>query len=442
MAAAAAGPKKYTKINGIFKLNPEYKKWKDNQNKADAVGSGGIAKPATTVKRPSEALPIVSSMDDYEKMNDDVGEVPLAEATSATLEMFQEEDIASETGLAPENTIDELGKLLNKYEIPIGLTNKLIGLSEFQSLEFIIDDSGSMTIQTDTVDPATRRPITRWAEAKTRLEEMIEVVAYVPFEQIGIEFLNRRDRITLKKEGRTPEAFLNDAYRQIESSFRRGPSGTTPAFEKLNESFLRGKGASIARYFFGDGKPNGGQQAIEKIIQLLLHRSDPEQNPVTFISCTNDDEAVEWMKDAEETAPFCSESDDFDDEAKEVARDQGVALPYSKGFHLICQLVAAMNPHDLDAMDESVPFTKFTLDNLLGFVSNEASYRHYFDSFVEAQTTRTIEIDQRTGLPSKLDTIRKNTRWNYERFLSQQGTSRNIPQVLDVQTQLRQAANL
>jgi len=56
--------------------------------------------------------------------------------------------------------------------------------------------------------------------------------------------------------------------------------------------------------------------------------------------------------------------------------DQGAALPYSKGFHLICQIVAAMNPDDLYAMDESTPFTKFTLDNLLGHVSNEESYKH------------------------------------------------------------------
>ena len=79
---------------------------------------------------------------------------------------------------------------------------------------------------------------------------------------------------------------------------------------------------------------------------------------MTFISCTNEDDQVEWMKDAEEVAPYCSESDDFQDETDEVMRDQGAALPYSRGFHLVGQLVAAMNPEDLDAMDESVPFTK------------------------------------------------------------------------------------
>jgi len=417
-----AMPKKYVKINGIMKLNPEYKKWKEAQS----------SKPATSVLSSSQALPIVSSMEDYEKINDDLGPTPMSESTSATIEMIQEPEIALESGLAPDDMVDELGKMLAKYEIPIGLTNKLMALSEFESLEFIMDDSGSMTLQTDSIDPRTNRPMSRWAEAQDRLKEMIEVLAYVPFNQIGIEFLNRRDRIVLTKQGRTPQAFLADANRQIDASFRNGPTGTTPAYEKLKESFLRGQGRNIARYFFGDGKPNGGKQAVDAIIKLLVERPDPEQNPMTFVSCTNEDEAVEWMKDAEEVAPYCSESDDFRDEAREVLKDQGKALPFSKGFHLICQLVSAMNPDDLDAMDECIPFTKFTLDNLLGYESNAATYQHYFEGFQQAQRQRPIE--------SALDEIRKNTRWDYEAFLTAKGTRKGIPQVAEVQRRLRLAS--
>ncbi len=131
-------------------------------------------------------------------------------------------------------------------------------------------------------------------------------------------------------------------------------------------------------------------------------------------------------------APYCSESDDFEDEAREVLKDQGKALPYSKGFHLITTLVAAMNPEDLDAMDECIPFTKFTLDNLLGYESNNETYRHYFEGFQEAQRKRTVE--------SRMDEIRKNTRWNYEEFLMASGTRKGIRQVADVMRQLKQAS--
>lgn len=363
------------------------------------------------------------------QMNEDFGtDVPLAESTNATIEMLQEPEISLEAGLQPDEMIDQLGALLAKYEIPIGLTNKLMMLSEFASLEFIIDDSGSMMCQSDTIDPVTRKPNTRWAEAHHRLKEMIEILAHVPFNQIGIEFLNRKDRISLARNGMDPKTFLASAYQKVDACFARPPAGTTPALEKLQESFLRGQGTSIARYFFGDGLPNGGTRAIDEITRLLKNRPSPESNPMTFISCTNEDEAVEWMKDAEEIAPYCSESDDFADEAREVYKDQGAALPYTKGFHLICQLVAAMNPDDLDAMDESIPFTKFTLDNLLGVQNNEESYRHYFDCYVQAQQKRVVEMDPRTGQPKQSDLLKKNTQWNYNDFLQAPGAAKNIPQ--------------
>jgi hypothetical protein len=295
-------PKKYCKVNGIMKLNPEYKKFKDAQAAGAAPGSVPVA-AATTVLNSAEALPVISSMDDYMKLNEDIGgkEIPLAESTNATIEMLQEPEIAAEAGLQTDDMIDQLGEILEKYEIPIGLTNKLMMLSEYQSLEFIVDDSGSMRLDTDTIDKVTKRPISRWMEAHARIKEMIEIISYVPFEQIGIEFLNRKDRISLKRNGRTPQAFMKDSFQQIDSCFlNKGPSGTTPALEKLQESFLRGQGTNIARYFFGDGTPNGGIVAINEIVNILKNRPNPQQNPMTFLSCTDDDAAVEWMKDAEE----------------------------------------------------------------------------------------------------------------------------------------------
>lgn len=269
-----------------MKLNPEYKTWKEAQ-------SGGTI-PATTSLNPSQALPVVSSMDDHMQMNEDLGyDVPLSESTNATIEMLQEPEISLEAGLQPDEMIDQLGAVLAQYEVPIGLTNKLMMLSEFASLEFIIDDSGSMTLNSDTIDPLTKRPCTRWGEAHRRLKEMVEIIGHVPFQQIGIEFLNRPQRISLVREGRDPQTFLQDAYQKIDAIFAKPPSGTTPALEKIQESFLRGEGVSIARYFFGDGLPNGGARAVTEIVNILKHRRDPESNPMTFISCTNEDAAVE-----------------------------------------------------------------------------------------------------------------------------------------------------
>jgi hypothetical protein len=49
------------------------------------------------------------------------------------------------------------------------------------------------------------------------------------------------------------------------------------------------------------------------------------------------------------------------------------------GYWIISQLVSAINPSDLDAIDENMPFTKNTLDNLLGRVHTPQEYQYYFE---------------------------------------------------------------
>lgn len=136
-------------------------------------------------------------------------------------------------------------------------------------------------------------------------------------------------------------------------------------------------------------------------------------------------------------APYCAECDDFKDESEEVLKDQGQALPFSRGFYLICCLVAAMNPDDLDAMDESVPFTKATLDNLLGIDNGEESYRHYFNCFIQAQKIRPIEMDG-YGRPKKTDQLKKDVNWeaSYQDFLRAPVASQ-IPAVQAFKQQLK-----
>ena len=426
-------PTKYVRVNGIMKLNPEFKKWKESQ--------GGVG---TTAPNFANALPVVTNEADYKELNHAVmvsggGDetVPFAESTLATIEMMHEPDICLAAGMTVDTMEQQLGDLLNKYEVPIGLMNKLMLLSEFEYLEFLVDDSGSMRMATDSLN-AYKQPQSRWQEAQSRLKEMMELLAHLPFNQIEVCFLNRLNRIVITRNGRDPQTLMQAMYREIDSVFAQPPAGTTPALEKLQESFQRGTGRSVARYFFGDGIPNGGQAAQERITALVKHRANPAMNPVTFLSCSNEDDQVEWMKDAEEVAPYCSESDDFGDEMREVIRDQGVALPFTKGFYLVGQLVAAMCPDDLDSMDESVPFTKTSLDHLLGIQHNVPTYRHYFDCFLQAQLQRVVERDA-FGRAKASDNLKRSFNWrnHYNEFLTAT-VAKDIPAVQNFKAQLVQ----
>ena len=419
-------PIKYIRVNGVTRLNPVYLDYMRTCNNKAVI-------PVTSALNPEKALLVISSMDQHQEINHALKanwheNITLAESTLATAEILQQPQISLNVGIQGKAILNELGKIFAKHEAPIGLMNKLMVLSEYDELQFIVDDSGSMGTLSDTKD-SCGIPQTRWDEARNRLKEMLEILAYVPTPKIVINFLNRRDTVVLEHKGETPERFIETANNQIDSAFRNHPQGSTPAKERLQQSLNTRAGSKIARYFFCDGEPNGGEQAKIAIANMIKNRPNPQENPLTFLSCTSNDEEAEWMKETEELAPYCAEYDDFRSEALEVQYDQGDVLPFTKGFYLIGQLVAAMNPDDLDAMDESVPLTKCTLDNLLGVISSAEEYRRYFEGFKEAQSKRKIT--------NSIDNLKAQFQWEpyYHEFLHQH-LAKNIEGVKQFKNQL------
>ncbi len=389
-------PTKYVKIDGVTQINPKWKQYQESHGK-----------PTTSALYPSQALVVISSMEQHEQLrivskSSGHGDVPLSAATDSTIEMMQQVEMYKRVGLSPDAIVDALCKIFVKHEVPMGMMNKLMDLINYDELEFIMDDSSSMRDSSNAKD-AQGRPQTRWEEANSRMLEMIEVMAYVPIPKLTIRYFNRKDVISFQRSGETPENFMNTVGGQVKKIAASLPSGNTPARERLEESFERGIGKRISRYFFCDGQPNGGNAARKSIAEMIKNRAKPQENPLTFLSCSDQDADVEWMKETEELAPYCAEYDDFEDEAREVHRDQGEVLPYTKGFHLIGQLVGAMNPDDLDAMDESIPLTKWTLDNIMGVQTTDQEYRRYYEGFQKAQRNRKIE--------SPMDKIKANFNW-------------------------------
>ena len=375
-------PKYVKKSNGVHAYNPAWK---------PATGGADQEIQLPPFQNQATALPVVSApMEDdkyhYFPEDEEIVIAPSYQVAVADYtQMVEDQEIVVNGTGGSADLLHDLNHVFAKYEVPAGMLSKLLLLKNFEIGEIIVDDSGSMSAYTDAKGPKGEI-ITRWVEAKYNIFRMFEVMAYVIVPVFYVKFLNRQVVLEFKKEsGETPDSYIARVKRELEEVFIHSPAGTTPARERIQESLGRYTGQRVLRYFLGDGVPNGGPQACRQIEQLLLHRANPADNPFTFISCTNEDSAVEWMKECEEIAPFCSEFDDFSDESREILRDQGKAFPYSFGLHLVGQLVAAFCPHDLDAMDESVPFTKQTLDSLLGYQSSPQEYRYYFDSFLEAQ---------------------------------------------------------
>jgi len=384
-------PKKYTFDNGVMKINPDYTAWK-------AAQSGGSVPPPKPAGQ--EPLAIVSSMGDVADASEQQYQatgtsLQLAESTTATMEIIQDEEFTEEFqqpgGVDGSEILDGLAELFSKYEVPLGLINKLLALQMYH-LRFIVDDSGSMKAQTDSMlsdasDHVLRgltrsatQPMNRWQEAETRLHNMIDILAYIPTKSIEIRFMNASNIISLQRTGKTVDQFTEDAHTQIANTFSSIPvKYKTPTLRVMTESFNAASRLSdpCMHYLLTDGVPS--DCVVKQVADLIKFRKNPDRNPVTLMSCTNEDDESEWMKRVEELAPYCSELDDFSDEKTEVEKDQGVGFPYTKGIWLISQLVAAINPDDLDALDENLPFTKSTLDNMLGRKHSPQEYQYYFE---------------------------------------------------------------
>ena len=399
-------------------------------NQAYVPTATAVAVPFTNA---STALAVVSAP---QPDDDDIVVTPMYEAAVAQYhnevepEIFVgiDSDDDQPSTSAAINGLEGLNQVMTKYEVPAGMLSKMLELSRFDEAEIIVDDSGSMRLPTDARGPRGG-PLNRWWEAKWRISQMIELMAHVISPPITIYYLNRTDTLRLQRNaGETPAAFIERAEVALTTSFGIEPAYRTPALEAIEASLSRHPGKSVLRYFLGDGVPNGGEPARRQIEHMLVYRPNPERNPVTFMSCTGNDADVEWMKECEERAPYCSEFDDYGDESREILKDQGISFPYSFGLHVVAQIVAAFNPTDLDAMDESVPFARTTLSNLLGYQSSPQEYRYYFDSFVQAQRRLPLKPFQRTFV-NKLPSL-------YPQFDSV-ASATSIPDVVQYKAQMR-----
>lgn len=296
--------KKYIFENGVMKINPDY----ERENGASS---------ASITPTYDQPLAIVSSMDDVGAATvaqQDATGLPmnLAPSTIATFEVVQDDNYVNQfqAGTDGSDLLEGLTNYFVQYEVPIGLISKLTNLTQYK-LSFIIDDSGSMRSPTDTMmsdatvhllrngnTPNPQQHMTRWQEAENRLHVVMDVLAYIPTQDITITFLNAQNVIHLIRAGSTPESFKAQAHSQLIQAFSTiDVKYKTPTRRALIRSFeaAASQPSPTIHYLLTDGVPTDG--TIDEISALIANRYNPAANPVTLISCTDEDSESEWMKE-------------------------------------------------------------------------------------------------------------------------------------------------
>jgi hypothetical protein len=335
--------------------------------------------PASTLADPNKALTFSSNFTDASNAAEAAG-TQLAPSTMQALETVQSPEYLNKFGnrqVVNTAIYDLTNEIFTKLQAPIGLLNKLLVLQNY-NINIKIDDSGSMQGE-------------RWWQAKIRLLEMMDVLQVVPTGPVTLSFLNRRDRITIIRYGKTPAQFYQEVATWIEGEFRKNPVGGTPIYRNVDNMFNSAQGQT-AHYIVTDGIPTGygsyqedSEREIRDIKNRILGRNNPLGNPVTLMCCSTNPADTEWMHEVEEIAcmpgaapGYVSALQNFDAERLEVLNDQGAWLPYSRSVWLICSLVAALNPNDLDALDQHAPLSKPILDSFLGRLATMSEYEGYF----------------------------------------------------------------
>ena len=356
---------KYIVENGRVRLNPQY---------------GRPEK--STVANPARAMVASYSVDDANSLAEaTAGE--LAPSTLSTVVAVQDPQYVSQFKAGGRvdggELLEQVSGLFTGLQAPIGLSHKLIGLQGF-AINVKLDDSGSM-------GTVCSNRLTRWQNVQQRLLQLMSLLQVVPTRAVTLSFLDRRDVITLSRQGQTPQEFFSQAAQQIQRAFHFPPRGGTPIYANVVQMLQSAQGPT-AHYLFTDGQPSDSRYSPEQEIGLtkdaLLGRWNPMQNPFTFLCCSDSPTDTLWMHEVEEIAcrpgalGFVSALQNFGAEQLEVLNDQGPEFPYSEAVWTLCCLTAALNPNDLDALDQHAPLSKPTLDNLLGHVTTAGDYESYF----------------------------------------------------------------
>jgi len=171
--------------------------------------------------------------------------------------------------------VDELSNVFARYEIPIGFLPIVMKLTEYK-LHFIINDSASVDCITHLERSGAtsylahqqhNSHLTRWEAQQDRMHRLVDILAYIPFKEIKISFLNHRSVFCLDHNGRTPSAFADYAHQEIVKIFGGfNPAGSRPIFKAFQQA-----SSNTIHYIFTDGEPDEPSSEILQFLRRYAH---------------------------------------------------------------------------------------------------------------------------------------------------------------------------
>lgn len=238
----------------------------------------------------------------------------------------------------------KFSEIILKYEISRFFSDKLQMLNMFK-IVFIFDDSGSMnaTLSDSPLNTGLMKA-TRWDELQYFSKISIEIASIFNQNGTDVYFLNR------------PMARNIRYTDQLLPYFQNKPSGYTPISKVLRTVLAENdprvlSECKLLTIIVTDGEPTdeNGRVDIQTFKQVLQSRNSTTFT--TIVSCTDEDNTMNYLNNWDRTIPRLDVVDDFRNERLEILKNRGRNFPFSFGDYVIKSMIGSIDP-SMDNMDE------------------------------------------------------------------------------------------
>lgn len=311
--------------------------------------------------------------------------------------------LKSKLGLARYN---RMAAILETSGLSASARVVLAKLVNFDKVHIVIDNSGSMDgLDYETIDPETNRTIkiTRWQEAKRRVDKLLPLLALAGV-KVEFSFLNNPKVVEHKthafdfssKPGQNDvpslETELYNAQQFLKKVFDARPDGGTEVAPRLKGPTSQGTETKpVFTMLITDGQADDEKEAVA----VLNARKNNAANPVTVIGCTNHSEHIGWVRDLAKQPSTCvAMLDDFGKEKSRLAMLQGTMIPFNRAIyeflHITPRSVGEEAEHGFMvyhyALSQDKPLSQEQLAELLGYSEmTDIEYDMYLDNRVKYQ---------------------------------------------------------
>ena len=241
----------------------------------------------------------------------------------------------------------KLQAMAARYEIRADWVARMRQLEGYK-IVVIADDSGSMATMVSAGNATAGNPYapqrSRWEELKDSMGIIVDLgTCLAPAEGVDVYFLNR-----------PPVLGVTDAA-QVGPMFFHPPAGFTPLSRTMRQVFannntLLREGRKLLLIIATDGQPtdDAGNVQIPEFLAMLAQK--PRGVHVQIMACTDDDETMSYLNNADASIPHVDVSDDFHSERKEILRAQGGGFHFTFGDYITKNLLGSIDPY-FDSLD-------------------------------------------------------------------------------------------